>query len=94
MRQSGITFIVSGNKESIIDGSTPTSGWTSDGDGVWKTTSIGKPYAMTVEGKTVWRLDDTVMNGSSEYGSANDLRRPAARCFRSLCGPATLVGGG
>ena len=83
MRQSGITFIGSGNKESIIDGSTPTSGWTSDGNGVWKTTSIGKPYAMTVEGKTVWRLDDTVMNGSSEYGNANDLRRPADQMFSS-----------
>ena len=81
MTKSGLTFIGSGNKESLIDGSTPTSGWTSDGNGVWKTTSIGKPYAMTVEGKTVWRLEDKVMNGSSEYGSANDLRRPADQMF-------------
>ena len=35
------------------------------------------------EGKTVWRLDDTVMNGSSEYGNDNDLRRPADQKFSS-----------
>ena len=53
---------------SIIDGGNPVSGWVSApevGSGVYKTTSIGyEPYSLTVDDKTIWRINSNSMNGN------------------------------
>ena len=62
-----------GSWDTIIDGSTSTSGWTTApeiGSGVWKATS-GSPQAIMSNGKTIWRISDVSMtNGSGNTALA------------------------
>jgi parallel beta-helix repeat protein len=69
----------------IIDGSNPVSGWVAApevGSGVYRTTSIGyEPYSLTVDDKTIWRINTRSMNGEfveNAQGTGFDaLARPA-----------------
>jgi parallel beta-helix repeat protein len=69
----------------IIDGGNPVTGWVlapEVGPGVYKTTSIGyEPYAMTVDDRTIWRINTNSMNGKvleNARGTGFDaLARPA-----------------
>jgi parallel beta-helix repeat protein len=69
----------------IIDGGDRVSGWVPApevGAGVYKTTSIPyEPYAMTVDDRTIWRINTRSMNGilvENARGTGFDaLARPA-----------------
>jgi parallel beta-helix repeat protein len=75
---------------SIIDGGNPVTGWVSApevGSGVYKTASIGyEPYSMTVDDKTIWRINTNSMNGKlveNADGTGFDaLARPASAIVR------------
>jgi hypothetical protein len=72
----------------IIDGGNPVTGWAPApevGSGVYKTTSIGyEPYAMTVDDKTIWRINTSSMNGK-------DLENARGTGFDALARPANAI---
>jgi hypothetical protein len=62
----------SGGWDTIIDGSSATSGWVTAsevGSGVWKTTLGYTPQALTSQGKTIWKISDRAMNGEVLFGT-------------------------
>jgi hypothetical protein len=72
----------------IIDGGNPVSGWVAApevGPGVYRTTSIGyEPYSLTVDDKTIWRINSNSMNG-------NLIENAGGTGFDALARPANAV---
>jgi hypothetical protein len=92
LQTPGITL--EGEPGATVHGGDLVPAWTQApevGAGVWKTTSIPyQPWALTVQGQAIWRINNDTMNGQAVYGTNGNgwyyLTRPATGAYTGNVG--------